>query len=127
MYIENNCSVVTQHAYGGKYRGRQTPSDNTIRLWFSNFVEQGTVGDCRQVVHRRPRRPNELVEAVIDNVSDNPHVSYRQRAQHFGVSGTTLRRILKENLHLVSYKAQLTQKILPTDSSRRLEYDQKVA
>lgn len=42
-----------------------------------------------------------------DSVADNLHVSYRRRAQHFGVSGTTLGRILEEDLHLLPYKGQL--------------------
>ena len=54
-------------------------------------------------------------------------MSYRHRAQHFGVSGTTLRRILKDDLHLFPYKVQLTQRILQTDRPRRLEYGQTVA
>ncbi|CAH1973272.1 unnamed protein product [Acanthoscelides obtectus] len=46
MYIENRRSVVlTQRAYRRKYRGKQAPSDNTIRRLVPNFLEYGTVGD----------------------------------------------------------------------------------
>ncbi|CAH1990248.1 unnamed protein product [Acanthoscelides obtectus] len=62
MYIENRRSVVlTQRAYRRKYRGKQAPSDNTIRHLASNFLEYGTVGDRQHTVHQRPRRSNELV------------------------------------------------------------------
>lgn len=128
LYIENSRSVVlTQRAYRRKYRDQEPPSDNSIRRLVSNFVEHGTVGDRRHAVHQRPRRSNELVDAVRESVAENPHVSYRHRAQHFGVSGTTMRRILKDDLHLFPYKVQLTQRILPTDRPRRLEYGQTVA
>nr|CAI5850329.1 unnamed protein product [Callosobruchus analis] len=51
---------------------------------------------------------------------------HRRRAQQFGVSETTLRHILKNDLHLFPYEVQLTQKILTTDRARRLEYAQTV-
>ncbi|CAH2009758.1 unnamed protein product [Acanthoscelides obtectus] len=46
LVIENRRSVVlTQRAYRRKYRGKQPPSDNTIRRLVSNFLAYGTVGD----------------------------------------------------------------------------------
>lgn len=121
LYIENNHSVVlTQRAYCRKYRGQQARSDNTIRRLVSNFVHHATMRDRHHGVHQLSRRSDKLVEAV----GESPKVSYRRRAQHFGVSGTTLRRILKDDLHLFPYKVQSTQRILPTDHPRRLEYDQ---
>lgn len=85
------------------------------------------MGDRLHAVHQRPRRSNELVEAVRESVAENPNESYRHRTQHFNVSGTTLRRILKDDLHLFPYKVQLTQRILPSDEPRRLAYGHKVA
>ncbi|CAH2010255.1 unnamed protein product [Acanthoscelides obtectus] len=39
LVIENRRSVVlTQRAYRRKYRGKQAPSDNTIRRLVSNFL-----------------------------------------------------------------------------------------
>ncbi|CAH2011995.1 unnamed protein product [Acanthoscelides obtectus] len=51
--IENPRSVVlTQRAYRRKHRGKQAPSDNTIRRLVSNFLEYGTVGDRQDTVHQ---------------------------------------------------------------------------
>lgn len=128
LYIENSRSIVlTQRAYRKKYRGKKAPSDNTIRRFVSNFFEHGTVGDRQHVVHQRPRRSNDLVEAVRESVAQDPTVSYRRRAQHFRVSKTTMWRILRKDLSLFPYKVQLTQKILPTDCPRCLEYGQTIA
>lgn len=128
LYIENSHSVsLTQRAYRRKYRGQQAPYDKTIRRLVSNFDEHGTLADRPHAVHHRPRRSNELVEMIRESVAEHPEISYRHRAQQFGVSGTTLRRILKEELHLFPYKVQLTQRILPTDHTRRLVYGQTVA
>nr|CAI5835285.1 unnamed protein product [Callosobruchus analis] len=105
LYIENSSSVVlTQRAYRRKYRGQRAPCDNIIRRLVSNFVEHGTVSDRQQDVRQRARRSTKLVEADKESVAQNPEMSYRRRAQQFGVSGTTLRRILKNDLRLFPYK-----------------------
>lgn len=115
-YIENSRSIVlTQRTY----RGQQSPSDNTLRSLVPNLVEHGTVWDRSHAIHPRPRR--------LDELAQNPNESCRHRAHHFRVNGTTLRRILKDDLHLFPYKVQLTQRMLPTDRPRRLEYGQIVA
>lgn len=80
----------------------------TIRRLMSNFLEHRTVEDHRQVIHKRLRHSN-------------------YRAHHFGVSGTTLPRILKEDLHLFPCEVQLTQRTLSTDGPRCVKYGQTVA
>nr|CAI5831001.1 unnamed protein product [Callosobruchus analis] len=78
LYIENTRSVVlTQPAYGGKYRG-QKPCDNTIRCLLSNFVEHGTVRDRQRTIHQRPRRSNKVIEAVRESVAQNLKMPYRR-------------------------------------------------
>ncbi|KAK9670933.1 hypothetical protein QE152_g41101 [Popillia japonica] len=80
---------------------------------YIEIVEHGTVGAGQQVVHKRPRRLNVPISGIF---ADNPHVSYRLRVQYFGVSGTTLGRILGVVLHLFPYKVQFTRRILPSTS-----------
>ncbi|XP_011859621.1 PREDICTED: uncharacterized protein LOC105557087 [Vollenhovia emeryi] len=126
LYIENNRSVVlTQRAYRRKYRDRKAPSNNTILSLATNCFEHGSVAN-RGHIRQRPRRSNEVIESVRESVAENPNVSYRHRFQQLNASGTTLRRILKDNLHLFLYKVQLTQRILPTDKQRRLDYRNNV-
>nr|CAI5840966.1 unnamed protein product [Callosobruchus analis] len=97
LYIGNSRSVVlTQRGYRRKYRDQRAPCDNTIRRLVSNFVEHGTVSDRQHDVRQRSRRSTELVEAIRESVAQNPKM-YRRRPQQFSVSGTTLRRILKND------------------------------
>lgn len=126
MYLENGRSIVlAQRAYRRKYRGRKVPSDNTIRNVTKNFEESGSVANHQRVSVRK-RRSNEIVETVKQSVLRSPNLSYRHRAQQLNIKGTTLRRILKEDLHMFPYKVQITQRLLPTDEPRRLEYGKSV-
>lgn len=128
LYIENNRSVVsTQRAYRKKYRGRSAPKGDTIRHLASNFMEHGSVANLQHQARPRPGRSNENIEAVRQSVAENPNVSYRRRSQQLNISGTTLRRILKQDLYMFPYKVQLTQRLLETDKPRRLAYANNVS
>lgn len=127
LYIENNRSVVsTQRAYRRKYRSRSAPKSDSIRRFASNFFEHGSVADRQQHPKPRPRRSNENIEAVRESVAENPDVSYRRRSQQLKISGTTLRRILKQDLQMFPYKVQLTQRLLEADKPRRSTYANSV-
>lgn len=127
MYIKCNRSVVaTQRAYRKKYRGRSAPKSDTIRRLASNFETHGSVANRQHTNRPRPRRSNENIEAVQRSVAENANVSYRRRSQQLNISGTTLRRILKDDLHMFPYKVQLTQRILEKDNSRRVAYANNV-
>ena len=107
--------MKTVRAYRKKYGRNSAPSDNTIRSLVKNIFEYESVATRQRPIRSRPRRSDEVVEAVRDSVADNPNVSYHRRSQELNVSGTTLRRIMKHDLHLFPYKVQLTQRLLPTD------------
>lgn len=127
LFIENERSIVeTQRAYRKKYKGRKAPSDNTIRHLAANFFEHGSVANRGQHNRSRPRRSNAVIAAVRDSVVEDPTVSYRRRSQHLNVSGTTMRRVLND-LGMLPYKIQITQRLLAEDKPRRLSYARKVA
>ena len=119
--------MKTVRAYRKKYGRHSAPAENTIRSLAKNFFEYGSIATRQRPIRPRPKRSGEIIEAVKDSVADNPNVSYRRRSQELNVSGTTLRRILKQDLHLFPYKVQITQRLLPTDKPRRLEYGNAVA
>lgn len=122
IFIQCNRSVIaTQRAYRKKYRGRAAPKSDTIRRLASNFETYGSVAN-RQGHRPRPRRSKENIRAVERSVTENPNVSYRRRSQQLKISGTSLRRILKDDLHMFPFKVQLTQRLLDTDNSRRVAY-----
>jgi hypothetical protein len=89
-------------------------------------MEHGSVANLQHQARPRPGRSNENIEAVRQSVAVNPSVSYRRRSQQLNISGTTLRRILKQDLHMFPYKVQLTQRLLETDKPRRLAYANNV-
>lgn len=123
FYFQNESSVtLTQRAYRRKYRGRNVPTPKTIRLLVGKFSESGSVATSRPKIKPRPRRSNEVIRAVRADVADSPGTSYRRRAQQFGLSPTSMWRILKVDLHFFPYKMQTTLKLLPVDKPRRIQY-----
>ena len=70
FYIENNRSIVkTVRAYRKKYGRNSAPSDNTIRSLVKNFFEYGSVATRQRPIRSRPRRSDEVLEAVRDSVA----------------------------------------------------------
>lgn len=123
FYFQNNSSVtLAQRAYRAKYRGKKVPSAKTIRKLVTKFNKSGSLATFTPKVKPRPRRSNEVIDAVRSDVQDHPNTSYRRRAQEFGLSPTTLRRILRVDLRLFPYKMHMAQRLLPADKPRRIEY-----
>jgi len=82
------------------------------------FREQGTLEDLpksgrpRSVNNRRNR------ELIKKRVSRNPQISMRKVARETGISGTSVRRIVKNDLGLKPYKIQRAQ--LLTDENKKV-------
>lgn len=57
----------------------------------------------------RTRRSGDVIEGVRADIEETLGTSHRRRAQQFGVSSTTMWKILKINLHFFPYKMQLAQ------------------
>jgi len=123
LHFENGSSIVkTQRAYKRLYPRETRLSHTTIRNLVKKFMTTGSCATSWQPRRPRSRRSNENIAAVQADVRENPNTSYRRRALQLGLSATTLRRILKDDLHLFPYKVQITQRLLPQDKPRRLAY-----
>ncbi|CAH2093266.1 unnamed protein product [Euphydryas editha] len=74
--------------------------------------------------HGRPvsARRADIVEQVRRSVRKNPQQSTRKRSQTLDIKRSTLRRILKRDLHLKAYKIQLVQELKPQDANNRLSF-----
>ena len=59
---------------------------------------------------------------VSESVAEGPKESIPHRSQELGLSCGTLWHTLHLDLHLYSYKAQLTQKLMPADHSQSRRY-----
>lgn len=125
-YYENNKSVITarrlyRHEHG-LHDLSEVPSANVIRKWIRMFETTGSTVPI--TVRGRPvsARSADIVERVRVSVQRNPQQSTRKRSQSLDVKRTTLRRILKRDLHLKAYKIQIVQELKPDDANNRLNF-----
>lgn len=73
------------------------------------FEQRDEVKDLSRSGYVRTVRTAENIQRVRESVVERPERSIKHRFQELGVCRTSLRTILKEDLHLRPYKFQLTQ------------------
>ena len=83
------------------------------------FEETGVVTNIERPVHHRFARSAVNIAIVGESAAEEPNVSIPRCPQELGPSYGTLWRILHLDLHLHSYKMQLTQQLKPADRSQR--------
>ena len=114
--------ILTQREYCRHFSARKPPSDFMIRRLIQRFQQYGSVSDLPRSGRPRSVRSQMNRERVRDSVQQEPGTSIRRRSHHFGMSRTSLHRILSDDLHLYPYKVQLVQNLKPTAHQQRLNY-----
>ena len=127
IYIQQKKSIVkTQRAYKKLNNVKSAPSKNTIKRLYERFSTGDALSNPKRPNQNRPRRSDENIALVRASVETSPRTSQNRRSQQLGIARTTLQRIIRIDLHLFPYKIQLTQRLLPADKPRRLEWAQRV-
>lgn len=98
------------------------PTKRTIYCVVNDLEERGSVGDGPNHGPQRTARSAENITVAQENVQNNPSTSFRRCAQELGLQRTTLATISHKDLHLFSFKIQLTQELLLQDHLRRRTY-----
>ena len=126
-YFACNSYKVVQQSFQRKFQCRHAPSKSRIFGWMQKFREYETVQNLnsksvRDTYSGRPAsaRTQRNIDAVQDSVDRSPKKSLRRRSQLLGISRESLRRVLKENLHLYPYKIQIHQKLTEVDMEKRV-------
>ena len=126
IYIQQKKSIVkTQRAFKTLKNVRSAPSKNTIKRLYEKFSTGKALSNPKRPYKSRPRRSAENIAAVRASVERSPRTSQKRRSQQLGMARSTLQRIIRIDLHLFPYKIQLTQRMLPADKPRRLEWAQR--
>ena len=81
------------------------------------FEDTGVVTNIEGPVHHRFARSAVNIDIVNESVAEDPNVAIPRRPKELQLSYDTLYCILHLNLHLHSYKIQLTQQLKPADHS----------
>lgn len=123
LFYQNGCSATqclrAYRAAHGKHAG---PTEATVRALVKKFEKTGSVHDAPRSGVPRTARSEENINTVAASLVADPTTSTRRRAQKLGLSQTTLRRILHEDLGMHAYKIQLTQELQPPDHRKRRDF-----
>ena len=120
---KNDSATVTYRALRGNYGLHKRPTKQANGKIMKKFEETGVVTNIESPMHHCFARSAENIAAVVsENVAEDPNLSIPHRSQELGLSYCTLWRIVHLNLHLHSYKVQLTQQLKPANHSQRRRY-----
>uniref|UniRef100_A0A0A9YLJ5 Transposable element Tc3 transposase n=1 Tax=Lygus hesperus TaxID=30085 RepID=A0A0A9YLJ5_LYGHE len=122
-FVKNNESVVAvQRAFRIRFnvpRRGAIPDRKTIIKWVNAFRTTGVITKQKPPGPARTTRTPENVERVRAAVLQSPARSSRQHAQALRISHSSVRRIIKRELHLHPYKLAIVQQLKPGDYQQR--------
>ena len=123
FYFQNqNPIIVTQRAYHRHFNVRNSRSESMIRRLIGRFQQQGSVRDLPWSERPRSVPTKKNIEHMQASIQEEPEKSTRRLPGQLGVSRTSLRRILRADLHVYPYKVQLVQELKPIDYRERLNF-----
>ena len=122
FYLLSQKSIIlTQRRYRAHFNTRDALTKKTIRAVVAKFGETGSVRDRSKTGRPRSARNPENIERVRESLNDVPSTSTRRRSNELELTRTSLRRVLKLDLHFFPYKIQLCHEIKPRDKQQRLQ------
>jgi len=86
------------------------------------FQVTGSVHDGQRTGRFKTGRSDENIAAVAQSVAEELSTSIFRCSQELGLHKSTVWRILHKDLHLRSYKIQLTQELKPRDHFQRRNF-----
>lgn len=99
IYFSNGKSVRrTYRALRDIYGKNRRPSEATIQNTIEKLRTTFTLLDAKPLTRQKTVRSDENIAAVKESLAEAPNLSIRQRAQQLGISPSTIRKILCEDL-----------------------------
>lgn len=99
IYFSNGKSIRrTYRALRDIYGKNGHPSETTIQNTVEKFRTTFTLLDAKPLTRQKTVRSDENIAAVKESLAEAPNLSIRQRAQQLGISPSTVRKILCEDL-----------------------------
>ncbi|GBN32483.1 hypothetical protein AVEN_262031-1 [Araneus ventricosus] len=121
--FETKSVITTQRRFRTTYK-KDPPSDNSIRLWLTQFQETGSF--LRRKGVGRPSTSQENVYPIQETFTRSPRKSTRQAAVQLHMPHTTIWNVLHNRLHLNAYKVQTVQALHPNDKPHRFEFAEQI-
>ena len=104
--------------------GQDPPYTNSIKRWFKNFMETGSILDCKRL--DRPSIDEETVDAVHVAFHRSPRKSIRVALNKLAIPRRTVQKVLHKRLRLHAYKLQIVQALKPYDHPRRAAFAEEI-
>lgn len=118
IYFSNGKSVKrTYRALREIYGKNARPSEQTIHRTIEKFRTTFTLLDTKPLTRQKTVRSDENIAAVKESLAEAPNQSIRQRAQQLGISPSTIRKILCEDLGINPVKERSFISNAPTNST----------
>lgn len=107
IYFSNGKSVrQTYRALRDIYGKNRRPSEQTIHQTIEKLRTTFTLLDAKPLTRQKTVRSDGNIAAVKESLTEAPNLSIRQRAQQLGISPSTVRKILCEDLGINPVKEQ---------------------
>ena len=104
--------------------GQDPPHTNSIKRWFKNFMETGSISDRKR--SGRPSIDEETVDAVRVAFHRSPRKSIRVASNELAILLSTVHKVLHKRLRLHAYKLQIVQALKPDDYPRRAAFAEEI-
>uniref|UniRef100_A0A8C4QXF2 Thioredoxin domain-containing protein 17 n=1 Tax=Eptatretus burgeri TaxID=7764 RepID=A0A8C4QXF2_EPTBU len=98
--------------------GKPAPSKSNLHLWEKKAFQSGSVLDSKR--SGRPKIRDLGIQNIQTSVLRYPKKSLRKRSAELGVSYSSLRRTMKEDLHMKPYKPTVICELSDADHENRL-------
>ena len=120
LFLHYRTLVKTQREFCKLFPKRKAPQGRTITKLVKKFQSTGSVVDRARTGRPKAARSAANIELVRRAVLQSPETSTRRRNLQLGLSRTTLRRVLNDDLNLFPYKIQIKQQLNDGDKQSRL-------
>ena len=105
-YNELKSPTAVQRKFRNEF-GQDPPHTNSIKRWFKNFMETGSILDRKR--SGRPSIDEETVDAVRVAFHRSPRKSIRVASNELAIPRSTVHKVLHKRLRLHAYKLQIVQ------------------
>ena len=106
LYHKLKSPIAVQRKFRNEF-GQDPPHTNSIKRWFKNFIETGSILDRKR--SGRPSIDEETVNAVRVAFHRSPRKSIRVASNELAIPRSTIYKVLHKRLRLHAYKSQIVQ------------------
>lgn len=122
-FFKNGSSITgAQRSFRRHFGKRAAPSRKVILRAVRNFRKTGNIKKRQSPGRPRTVRNEENIKIISATIAQDPQQSTRRLAQVVSLKRSSVQRVLKNDLKLYPYKAQVVQQLIPADKVNRVKF-----